>query len=298
MNKSSSGPLFTPAKTQRASEAIYNQIYPKIVSGELKPGDRLPSERELAEMFQRSRPVVREALRMLQQDGLLETSVGSAGGAVIRGISLKSVEEPLKNLVAMGAINLEELLEYRHINDRGCARLAAIHHTEEDAAALQKTLAGSLEHVDSLLSFQEYDVAFHNALAKASHNTLASMINDVIVRLNTDVFMETVQTYPPERLREINMRIYQTHYTIMEAVLAHDPDGADQAVTAMGSSCSRTSCTEQNPTEQDEEGCLSGSPPRSCIREADLSREPRCQPGAFRVCSWMKRISSHPSRGR
>ena len=69
-------------------------------------------------MFQRSRPVVREALRMLQQDGLLETSVGSAGGAVIRGISLKSVEEPLKNLVAMGAINLEELLEYRHINDR------------------------------------------------------------------------------------------------------------------------------------------------------------------------------------
>lgn len=140
MNKSSSGPLFTPAKTQRASEAIYNQIYPKIVSGELKPGDRLPSERELAEMFQRSRPVVREALRMLQQDGLLETSVGSAGGAVIRGISLKSVEEPLKNLVAMGAINLEELLEYRHINDRGCARLAAIHHTEEDAAALQKTL--------------------------------------------------------------------------------------------------------------------------------------------------------------
>ena len=91
MKKSSSGPLFTPAKTQRASEAIYNQIYPMIVSGELKPGDRLPPERELAEMFQRSRPVVREALRMLQQDGLLVTSVGSTGGAVIRGISLKSV---------------------------------------------------------------------------------------------------------------------------------------------------------------------------------------------------------------
>lgn len=142
MNKSSSGPLFTPAKTQRASEAIYNQIYPKIVSGELKPGDRLPPERELAEMFQRSRPVVREALRMLQQDGLLETSVGSAGGAVIRGISLKSVEEPLKNLVAMGAINLEELLEYRHINDRGCARLAAIHHTEEGRRRAPKDPGG------------------------------------------------------------------------------------------------------------------------------------------------------------
>ena len=89
MEQPSSKALFTPAKTQRASEAIYNQIYPKIISGELRPGDRLPPERELAEMFQRSRPVVREALRMLQQEGLIETAVGSSGGAVIRGVSLK-----------------------------------------------------------------------------------------------------------------------------------------------------------------------------------------------------------------
>ena len=233
MESPSSKAMFTPAKTQRASEAIYNQIYPKIVSGELKPGDHLPPERELAEMFQRSRPVVREALRMLQQDGLIETAVGSAGGAVIRGVSLKSVEEPLKNLVAMGAINLNELIEYRNVNDHGCARLAAIHHTAEDADALRKTLEGAKANIDRLFSFQEYDVAFHSALAKASHNTLASMINDVIVRLNTDAFVETVRAYTPARLREINMRIYQTHYSIMEAVLAHDPEGADHAVTAM-----------------------------------------------------------------
>ena len=233
MEQPSSKALFTPAKTQRASEAIYNQIYPKIISGELRPGDRLPPERELAEMFQRSRPVVREALRMLQQEGLIETAVGSSGGAVIRGVSLKSVEEPLKNLVAMGAINLDELLEYRHINDRSCARLAAIHHTEEDAEALRQTLEGAKANLDSLFSFQEYDVAFHSALAKASHNTLASLINDVIVRLNTDVFVETIRDYTPEQLREINLRIYNTHYGMMEAVLAHDPDGADRAVAAM-----------------------------------------------------------------
>ena len=53
---------------------------------------------------------------------------------MIRGVSLKSVEEPLKNLVAMGAINLDELLEYRHINDRSCARLAAIHHKRHRTA--------------------------------------------------------------------------------------------------------------------------------------------------------------------
>ena len=102
---------------------------------------------------------------MLQQEGLIETAVGSSGGAVIRGVSLKSVEEPLKNLVARGAINLDELLEYRHINDRSCARLAAIHHTEEDAEALRQTLEGAKANLDSLFSFQEYDVAFHSALA-------------------------------------------------------------------------------------------------------------------------------------
>ena len=52
MEQPSSKALFTPAKTQRASEAIYNQIYPKIISGELRPGDRLPPERELAEMIE------------------------------------------------------------------------------------------------------------------------------------------------------------------------------------------------------------------------------------------------------
>ena len=70
----------------RASEVIYDQIYLKIASGDLRPGDTLPSERELAEQFHRSRPSVREALRMLQQDGLLKISFGSAGGAVVQSI--------------------------------------------------------------------------------------------------------------------------------------------------------------------------------------------------------------------
>ena len=124
----------------RASEVIYDQIYLKIASGDLRPGDTLPSERELAEQFHRSRPSVREALRMLQQDGLLKISLGSAGGAVVQSISLKTVEEPLKKLVEIGAINLDELVEYRNINDHTCARLASLRRTDEDIRAIQATL--------------------------------------------------------------------------------------------------------------------------------------------------------------
>ena len=102
MEQPSSKALFTPAKTQRASEAIYNQIYPKIISGELRPGDRLPPERELAEMFQRSRPVVREALRMLQQEGLIETAVRSSGGAVMRRMRRRAPASSTRSMALSG----------------------------------------------------------------------------------------------------------------------------------------------------------------------------------------------------
>ena len=61
--------LFRPVETKRASEAIFDQIKDLIMRGKLRPGDRLPSERSMIEMFQRSRPTIREALRMLERAG-------------------------------------------------------------------------------------------------------------------------------------------------------------------------------------------------------------------------------------
>lgn len=225
--------LFQPATTMRASEVIYEQIYQKIVSGDLRPGDTLPAERELAEQFHRSRPSVREALRMLQQDGLLKINVGSAGGAVIQSISLKTVEEPLKKLVEIGAINPNELVEYRHINDRGCARLASIHRTEEDIRTLQDILDAAEASIRTPKSFQEYDIAFHTALAKASHNALAMLINDVIVGLNTDAFLRAIQNDSVEQHQRINREIYESHSAILRAVIKGDPDEADRCVDEM-----------------------------------------------------------------
>ena len=104
---------FSPAQTQKAPDVIYDQIYQRIVSGKLKSGDRLPSERVLAEQFQRSRHIIREALRMLQQDGLITIEVGSAGGAIIQGISIDMLSAPLKKYLSSGDLDLRELTEYR-----------------------------------------------------------------------------------------------------------------------------------------------------------------------------------------
>ena len=97
---------FFPAETQRAPEVIYDQIYQQIASGQLKPGDRLPSERVLAEQFQRSRHVIREALRMLQQDGLITVEVGSAGGSIVQQVSADLLGTPLKHYLADGGLSL------------------------------------------------------------------------------------------------------------------------------------------------------------------------------------------------
>lgn len=222
--------VFAPADTKRASEAIYDQIYQKIINGELRPGDRLPSEREMAEMFQRSRPVVREALRALQQDGFLKITVGSAGGAIIQGISLKSVEEPLRKLVDAGAINLQELLDYRIINDRGCARLAAQYHTPEDAALLCQIMEDYHAHVQDPVRLREVDFQFHHILAQASHNTMVTLISNSIAVLNTNLFWDIIREKPPEKIISINRRACESHQAIVDAVLARDPERAAQAV--------------------------------------------------------------------
>lgn len=222
--------LFSPATTQRASEVIYDQIYQKIISGALRPGDRLPSERELAEQFHRSRPSVREALRMLQQDGLLKITVGSAGGAVVQGMSMKIAEEPLKKLVDLGAIKFHELVDYRIISDRGCARLAAQHYTEEDAANLRRIMEEYRAYTHDSERLRLIDIEFHKALAQATHNSLAILMNDVVVTLNTNMFWDAVRELPPEKIAQVNQQACESHYAIMEAVLARDPERAVHSI--------------------------------------------------------------------
>ena len=92
----------------RASEAIYDQLRELITSGVLKPGDRLPSERAMMEQLHRSRPTIREALRMLEQGGYVASTHG-ASGAVVQELTIDGVEQPLSAMLQLNQISLEEL---------------------------------------------------------------------------------------------------------------------------------------------------------------------------------------------
>ncbi len=216
---------FKPAKTQRASDVIYQQIYQKIISGELKTGDRLPAERDLCEQFGRSRPSIREALRMLQQDGLINITVGTNGGAVVQGVSLDIAEQPLRKLVDMGAISVKELADYRTFNDQCCAHLAVQNHTAEDAAILMDIVERYGKAVADPQLFEELDIEFHKALAHSSHNKLCILMTDVVTTLCTNMFWDiAAKEMSKEELVAFNQKAFEKHQKIAEAVIAKDLD--------------------------------------------------------------------------
>lgn len=219
-------PLFSSAETKFASQVVYEQIYDKIVSGELRAGDRLPAERILVEQFKRSRPVIREALRMLQQDGLIKIEVGSAGGAVIQSISIESVEAPLKKLIDIGAIGLRELVEYRTVNDMGCAELAVKNHTQQDIDLLLRNLSAYGASVNDSEGIEKIDREFHALLANATHNQLSIAVNKVITDTMVKTYWSLAQKVNSEHALDVNRKAYETHKSIVESVITNDVESA------------------------------------------------------------------------
>ncbi len=223
--------LFSAAETKCASEVVYEQIYNKIKSGELKPGDRLPAERVLVDIFKRSRPVIREALRMLQQDGLIKIEVGSNGGSIIQGITIDSVEAPLQKLVDIGVISFRELVDYRAISDMGCAELAAKYRTDEDIEKLKDNIEryrlalGNYDEVNAI------DLEFHAILSAATHNSLAQTVNNVVLRSVINLYLEvSASKIPAEQKAENCKKAYAHHKRLTDAIIAQDVETAKSAM--------------------------------------------------------------------
>lgn len=222
-----------PVTTQRASEAIYEQIKELILSGELKPGDRLPSERSLMESLQRSRPTIREALRMLEHAGFIRTVPGT-NGAVVREPGADEARESLMSLLQTNKVTIGELSEYRLANETAVARWAAARRSEEDIAGLE-TILDEAERFLSERRFEEfidYDAAFHGALAQAGENSVAALLAQILSRLTEPLMLEAVRRQSEEENRDMCERISSMHREILDAVASGDGDAAERATAA------------------------------------------------------------------
>ena len=223
---------------KRAAEEIYEILRQRILSGELTPGDRLPSERALMVELQRSRPTIREALRRLEQGGYITTAQGTSG-AVVCQPSLQAAEEPLQDIIRLGGVTLKELSEYRQSNDATIAGWAAKRATAEDVAAIEDCVNQQEASLEDFKRFVELDVCFHSALARASANQVAVIVTEVLAGVERESLCQKMHTLSSAERQTMCRYIVAQHRQILEAIRRGDSRGARAAMTAHTRSAGR-----------------------------------------------------------
>jgi len=215
--------MYLPIQTERLYERIVSQIEHRIESGELKVGDQLPSERELAEQFAVSRTAVREAIKALRQKGLVEIRPGR--GTFITNGTSDTIRNSLGMLMKIGATKGSgNLVEVREILEPEIAALAATRITEEFIAAMQDAVNIMDTALDNVDTFVEADLDFHLALAEGTQNPFIPILMDSII----DLLREQRKRIG---LKEGGLQRGQVHHKkILDAVTRHDPEAARQAM--------------------------------------------------------------------
>jgi GntR family transcriptional repressor for pyruvate dehydrogenase complex len=219
--------LYTPVQSIKVFEQIADQIEQRILNGELRSGDRLPTERVLAEQFQASRTAVREAMKILAQKGLVEMRPGR-GTIVING-----APEAMQNSIGLvmklqvGEVGgSDNLVEVREILETEIAALAAARATEDEIAAMREAIRVmdlSLSDADAYIAA---DNQFHRALAKATQNSLILILIDSIVNPLSE---QRKHIFAVEGGPE---RGQFHHRRILESIIRRNPENARAAMHA------------------------------------------------------------------
>jgi len=217
--------MYKPIQSSKIYEQIAEQIEQLILNGELRSGDRLPTERELAEQFQASRTAVREAMKTLAQKGLVDMRPGR-GTIVIDGTS-KAMRHSLGLMMKVGqAGSSTNLVEVREILEPEIAALAAMRAGEEDITAMRESVLVMDASLDDADAYITADNNFHQALAKGTQNILILALVDSIVYLLSEQRKQIFSVKGGPERGQIH------HKRILEAVLHHDAEAARKAMCA------------------------------------------------------------------
>ena len=216
-----------PPRRPRLSDSITEQIERLIVNGELKPGDPLPSERDLAKQLGVSRPSLREALLVLEGRGLVQARRG--GGFGVTDITGPTITDPLVHLLQRHPSTVDDVFELRHGLECVAAYFAAIRATDDDAKRLHRmsTTMSKRRNVRDPFEDADLDADFHMAIAEASHNVALVHVMRGIFNLMRSNMM---------RSREVMYRqpgnvalLDEQHAEIVKAIVARDHDAARAA---------------------------------------------------------------------
>lgn len=216
-------PKFKPIKQMRVSEEVAGQLKESIMVGHFKAGDRLPSERDLAEDFQVSRVAIREALRSLENSGFIITRQGATGGAYVTDLTFKHLSNAFVDLFLSEKISIPELYRVRLLIEPEVARLAAGHINSHYTRRLKAILEAEEQPIQSLEEDFERKTAFHFILAEMCGNRFFEALIGSLMELTRRV----IQVGDPDFhfIHPAGM-----HRPIVEAVLAGNPSKAALAM--------------------------------------------------------------------
>jgi len=216
--------IFSPIRTSKISDEVYKQLVSLISSGQLKPGEKLPSEREMASDFGISRQSIREALYRAEIMGLVEVRQGE--GSFVLSSVRESLKPPLLVLLEEEAGRIFEFLEVRKLIEGWCAEKAAMEATAEDLEKMEGILEKMGRIVPTDKEWEAVDVEFHRSIAAATHNVIAIHIIEALKDSFGSFFRFRKVLTRPEK-KDL---LWQHHHEIYKAISQRDPFLAKQKI--------------------------------------------------------------------
>ena len=222
---------FKKMKRLKSYQHVVDEIQTAICDGRLKKGDRLPSEMKLKEMFDTSRGTIREALRVLEQKGLVCVKTGVKGGARVLGATTKTMSDSVAILIRQQKVSLHHLAEFREIIEGHISEQAAKIAGKDDIKNLKSILSEARAHIKTTPSgweeFHKMDARFHQALARIANNPLLEA-NLCTVHDNIQIYFHQYLPWSEELLLEN----YKDLCDIVEAIEKNDSASAGQLAKA------------------------------------------------------------------
>lgn len=221
--------ILKPVETKKASEEIYEQIRRLIIDGEIEPGQRLPSERRMMEQMQRSRATIREALRLLEQEGYIRTQPGSSG-AIIQKPNVDNAVQSLESIMSIQQLTMDNILEFRRMTESTGARLASERRTKQDLERMRDILQRAKEAVGNRERFIELDLAFHSAVAEAAHNAMYVIMLQVCRKMIGEALTDLMNKGTSMEIEARYRRIQDAHEEIYRAIGERQGDIVEQII--------------------------------------------------------------------
>jgi len=237
--------VFTPVETKRVYDAVYDRIESKILSGELKPGDKLPSERELMKIYGRSHPTIREALRMLEVAGYIRVIPGSCAEVCYSGTD--RFEESLTELLQMRRVPFGDLCTFMSLSEPEFIRWTAKKRTWEDLLVMEELLEEMRKAQSDPVQYTAKMFLYHSQLMKATHNPLLNIFWKCMSDLWTE---DSLEAYRSNITIQDLAHLHQIHEDLLVAIRNSD----EKRVHELMLDCSRTWVYEA----QEEGGAANG----------------------------------------